>query len=110
MESPQITNTTQSEMSAMDRLGVLLEADGSIEKEKDDEPKVSDAEGVEEDGVDQGEEPQADEGEELAAEGEEGAEVAPEEVEIDGKLYQVPPEIKAAIMRNSDYTQKNAVS
>jgi hypothetical protein len=28
------------------------------------------------------------------------------EVEIDGKLYQVPPELKDAVMRTSDYTQK----
>ena len=39
---------------------------------------------------------------------EEGKEEEPalEEIEIDGQLYEVPPALKEAFMRNADYTQK----
>ena len=52
-------------------------------------------------------EPEAPEGEEAEAEPE-SEEEAPEfvEVEFNGQSYQVPPELKDALMRESDYTAK----
>ena len=57
------------------------------------------------------EEPEKTEEVESTEETEEEREVIPEsegleEIEIEGTLYEVPPQLKEAFMRNSDYTQK----
>lgn len=54
----------------------------------------------------QGEEQQAEGGEQQAVEGEQ-ARPALEDVEFEGKAYKVPPEVKDALMRQADYTQKS---
>lgn len=67
----------------------------------DDEPKQADEELEHEAGSE--EVAESDETEEQAAsEGED----EPEEVEFEGKAYKVPKEIKLALLRQADYTQK----
>lgn len=69
----------------------------SDEPEDPEQPEGDEPEGEE---ADEPEETQ--EAEETAA----SDEPALEEIEIDGQLYEVPPALKEAFMRNADYTQK----
>jgi hypothetical protein len=84
-----------SQPSFDDRLAALM---GVV----DDEPEQ------EEEEVEAGDESLGDEQpSDDAPEGEQSAESTPfEEVEFNGKTYQVPTELKSALMREADYTQK----
>jgi hypothetical protein len=85
-----------SQPSFDDRLAALMGV------RDDEEPEQNEEE------VEAGDESLGDEQpEDQAAEGEQSPDSPQfEEVEFDGKTYQVPPELKSALMREADYTQK----
>jgi hypothetical protein len=100
-------NGAQPVLSPMDRLGAILDAETPTEQLSDDE-QDPEQEALAQDEEPSAEDPQPDEDESTEDEGEESEDQtsALEEVELDGKSFQVPPEIKAAVMRQQDYTRK----
>lgn len=89
------TNPATEVQSPEDRLASLFGAEEPTEEEADEARP-------EDEGDEAEQEPEADEADEEKADAAEEA----EEVEFQGKTYKVPPEIKSALMMQSDYTKK----
>jgi len=93
------------ELSVEQRVGAMITGEEIPQEEVADEAveEVAATEEVLEDAAEET-------AEETAEDGAEEVEAAPEEelldIEYDGVVYQVPPELKDALLRQSDYTQK----
>ena len=85
--------------AVQDKVGALIDGEGELGPE-DGETIEEIAEEISEEEIETGDDREV----EPEVEGDEAPEFV--DVEYDGQLYSVPPILKDALMRNSDYTQK----
>lgn len=94
-DNTQTTAPSQSELSPVDRISALLQAEtGSPEDEREKQPQGEEGPEVE----------QVAEDAEQSVEDDADADL--EDLELDGKKYRVPKELKRGFLRQDDYTRK----